>query len=102
MGVPPDADGYGREGSDISYRSRGTVHGRRPQKDVQGGLEGCPHPGFGGVSATLGFPNAGLWFESRPGDCKLRFPSSVQGVGRILQTPCTHKKGVSIPRNLLR
>ena len=40
MGVPPDADGYGREGSDDFYRSRVIVHGRRPQKVVQGDLEG--------------------------------------------------------------
>jgi len=40
MGVHPGADGYGREGSDGSYRSRVTVHGRRPQRVVQGDLEG--------------------------------------------------------------
>ena len=55
MGVPPDAGGYGREGSDDFYRSRVTVHGRRPQKVVQEGLEGLlgndtPLVGSGGHS----------------------------------------------------
>ena len=40
MGVPPGAGEYGREGSDGSYRSRVTVHGRRPQMAVQWDLEG--------------------------------------------------------------
>jgi len=34
-----DADGYGREESDDSYRSRVIVHGRRSQMVVQEGLE---------------------------------------------------------------
>ena len=37
--VSPDAGEYGREGSDDFYRSRVTVHGRRPQRGVQGDLE---------------------------------------------------------------
>ena len=37
--VSLDAGEYGREGSDDFYRSQVTVHGRRPQKVVQGGLE---------------------------------------------------------------
>ncbi len=39
MGVPQDAGGYGRGGSDDSYRSLVIVRGRRPQKVVQEGLE---------------------------------------------------------------
>ena len=39
MGVPPSAGEYGREGSDGSDRSRVIVHGRRPQKVVQEGLQ---------------------------------------------------------------
>ena len=35
-----NADGYGREESDDSYRSRVIVHGRRSQRVVQGDLEG--------------------------------------------------------------
>jgi len=55
MGVPRGAGGYGREGSDDSCRSRVTVHGRRPQKVVQGDLEGLwgndtPSVGSGGRS----------------------------------------------------
>ena len=37
--VPLDADGYGREESDDSCRSRVIVHGRRSQRVVQGDLE---------------------------------------------------------------
>jgi hypothetical protein len=37
--VPLDADGYGREESDDSYRSRVIVHGRRSQRVVQVDLE---------------------------------------------------------------
>jgi len=53
MGVPRGAGGYGREGSDDFCRSRVTVHGRRPQKVVQGDLEGLwgndtPSVGSGG------------------------------------------------------
>ncbi len=39
-GVPPDAGGYGRGGSHGSCRSLVIVHGRRPQRVVQEGLEG--------------------------------------------------------------
>ena len=53
--VSLDAGGYGREGSDDFYRSRVTVHGRRPQRVVQGDLEGLwvidtPSFGLGGRS----------------------------------------------------
>jgi len=64
MGVPLDAGGYGREGSDDFYRSRATVHGRRPQMVVQGGLKGLwgndtPSVGSGGRSG-------GVWRVLRP------------------------------------
>ncbi len=55
MEVPQDASGYGKGGSDGSYRSRVNVRGRRPQKVVQEGLEGLwvidtPSVGSGGHS----------------------------------------------------